>query len=568
MFKDHPKGLFVAFFANMGERFGFYTMLAIFTLFLQAKYDLSTARASQVYGIFMSCVYFFPLVGGLLADRILGYGKTISLGLVIMFVGYLLLAIPTAMDTGFPLIIAALATIAIGTGFFKGNLQALVGKLYDDPKYSASRDRAFSIFYMGINIGAMFAPTAAEAINNWILSKAHYFYNSRIPALANQYLKGALTDAGEYLGFAQAQDPTVTMETLGAFSTNYVNALSKSYHYGFAVACVSLIVSMIIFWGFRRYYGHADYMVSHKAAGGASGAGKGTAAPSHVETLTPEQTKERLIALALVYCVVIFFWMSFHQSGLTMTFFARDYTQPSVGRMTNLWFDLFGLLPIFLTVLGAYFVLRKESSGIVRGLGAAGFVLFAALTYYRFRGYGDVNPFTPQKFQHFNPFFIVALTPLVVSIFSALNSRGKEPSAPRKIGYGMLITAVGFLILAIGSIGLSNPKALGGTVAPPDQLVSPYWLISTYFILTIAELFLSPMGISFVSKVAPPQYKGLMQGGWFAATAIGNYLVAVVGTLWTRLPVWGTWMLLVICCVLSATFMFGVMKRLERATKS
>lgn len=564
MLQGHPKGLFVAFFANMGERFGFYTMLAIFMLFLQAKYGFSAARASQIYGGFMFCVYFFPLLGGLLADRVLGYGKTIGLGLIIMFIGYLLLAIPSTMNTGFPLIIAALATIALGTGFFKGNLQALVGKLYDDPKYSAGRDRAFSIFYMGINIGAMFAPTAAETINNWILSKAHYFYDNRIPALANQFLKGTLADASQYLGYAQAQDPGITMETLGAFSTNYINVLSKSYHYGFGVACISLIVSMIIFWGFRRHYGHADYMVS-RTAGGAM---KGTAAPSHVESLTPAQVKERLIALGLVYFVVVFFWMSFHQNGVTMTLFARDYTQPSVGKMTNLWFDLFGLLPIFLAVVGAYFALRKGGSGLVRGLGAIGFVLFAALAYLRYNGYADVNPFTPQKFQHFNPFFIVALTPLFVALFSVLNAKGKEPSAPRKIGYGMLITAAGFLVLVVGSIGLSSPKMLGGTVAPPDQLVSPYWLIWTYFILTIAELFLSPMGISFVSKVAPPQYKGLMQGGWFAATAIGNYLLAIIGSLWMRLPVWGLWMVLVACCTLSATFMFSVMKRLERATKT
>ncbi len=561
MLQGHPKGLIVAFFANMGERFGFYTMVAIFVLFIQAKYGLSAARAGQVYGYFMFCVYFFPLFGGLIADRVLGYGKTISIGLVVMFVGYLMLAMPSTMNTGFPLVVAALATIALGTGLFKGNLQALVGKLYDDPQYSANRDRAFNIFYMGINIGAMFAPTAAEKINTWILAKSHFFYDSHIPALANQFLKGTLADATEYLGIAQKQDPTVTMQTLGAFSTSYINALAKSYHYGFGVACVSLIASMIIFWSFRKYYGHADYMVR-------GGAAKGTAAPSHVETLTPAQTKERIIALALVYVVVVFFWMSFHQSGLTMTLFARDYTQPSVGQATNLWFDLFGLLPIFLAVIGAYFALRKGSSGLVRGLGVLGFVVFAVLAYLKYRGYGATNPFTPQKFQHFNPFFIVALTPLVVAGFGALNRRGKEPSAPRKIGYGMLITAGGFLVLLIGSLGLSSPKALGGTVAPADQLVSPYWLISTYFILTIAELFLSPMGISFVSKVAPPQYKGLMQGGWFAATAIGNYLLAVIGFLWLKLPVWGTWAVLVVCCLLSATFMFGVMKRLERATKT
>jgi len=561
MFKGHPKGLIVAFFANMGERFGFYTMVAIFVLFMQAKYGMNAAAASRVYGTFMACVYFFPLFGGIIADKVLGYGKTISMGLVVMFIGYLLLALPSAMGTGFPLVVTALGVIAIGTGLFKGNLQALVGKLYDDPKFSASRDRAFNLFYMGINIGAMFAPTAAETINNWILHKAHFFYDNRIPALANHYLKGTLTDATEYLGIAQAQDPSVTMETLSQFSTNYINVLSKSYHYGFGVACISLIISMIIFWGFRKHYVEADYMVGRTAQGKA-------AAPAHVETLTSAQVKERFIALFLVYFVVIFFWMSFHQSGVTMTYFARDYTQPSVGHATNLWFDLFGLLPLFLSLIGLYFAVKKGSSTQARGIGALAFVVFAVLTYLRYRTYGDTNPFTPQKFQHFNPFFIVALTPIVVGAFGWMNSKGKEPTAPRKIGYGMLITAGAFMLLVLASRGLTSPKALSGEVAPTSELVSPYWLISTYFILTIAELFLSPMGISFVSKVAPPQYKGLMQGCWFAATAAGNYLLAVIGALWMKLPLWGLWLVLVGCCLLSATFIFSVMKRLERAAKS
>ncbi|OPZ80310.1 MAG: Dipeptide and tripeptide permease B [bacterium ADurb.Bin431] len=156
----------------------------------------------------------------------------------------------------------------------------------------------------------------------------------------------------------------------------------------------------------------------------------------------------------------------------------------------------------------------------------------------------------------------------MVAIFSWLNTRGKDPSAPRKIGIGMLITAAGFLILVLSSIGLPSPKELSGQVAPAASLVSPYWLISTYLTLTIAELFLSPMGISFVAKVAPPKYKGLMQGGWFAATALGNYLLSVIGYFWMRVPLWALWTILVVCCLLSATFIFSVMKRLERATQS
>jgi POT family proton-dependent oligopeptide transporter len=477
-----------------------------------------------------------------------------------MFLGYVLMAVPSTLGANFWLVIVALAVIALGTGLFKGNLQALVGNLYDSPKYGALRDRAFNIFYMGINIGAMFAPTASEKVCNWILSASNYSYDARIPALANDFMKGRLADAAEYLSIAQAQSPGVTLDSLKTFSESYINALSKSYHYGFGVACLSLIISMLIFWGFRKFYAQADLTERQKA--------KSEALRAQVVELTPQQTKERLIALGLVFFVVIFFWMAFHQSAVTMTYFARDYTVPSVGKATNLWFDIVGLLSIFGAVIGLVFLLRKGSRPTARLLGGAAFAVFSVLTYMRYSGYADSNPFTPQKFQHFNPFFIVALTPLIVGFFAFLNKIGKEPSTPRKIGFGMLITAVSFAILVIGSQGLPSPGALGGRVAPPDSLVSVYWLISTYFLLTIAELFLSPMGISFVSRVAPPKYKGLMQGGWFAATAIGNNLVGVVGYFWLRVPLWAVWSILVVCCLLSAGFMFLVMKRLERAARA
>ncbi|MCK4360967.1 MAG: MFS transporter, partial [Bacteroidales bacterium] len=266
MLKQHPKGLFVAFFANMGERFGFYTMIAIFVLFLQAKYGYSAAEASQIYGTFLAFVYFLPLLGGYIADKFLGYGKTISIGLVVMFIGYFLLAIPTTMNSGFGLVVTALAVICLGTGLFKGNLQALVGNLYDNPKYSKNRDVAFNIFYMGINIGAMFAPSTAEAINNWILKTHNFFYDNRIPALAHKYMDGTINNISEYLTIAQKQDSSVTTETLGTFTTDYINALSQSYHYGFGVACISLIASMIIFWAFKKYYKSADLTEKQKAA--------------------------------------------------------------------------------------------------------------------------------------------------------------------------------------------------------------------------------------------------------------------------------------------------------------
>jgi POT family proton-dependent oligopeptide transporter len=420
------------------------------------------------------------------------------------------------------------------------------------------RDRAFNIFYMGINVGAMFAPTASEKISNWILSSAHFTYDARIPALANDFLKGRMADAGAYLELARAQDPAVTLDALGRFSETYINTLSKSYHFGFGVACISLVISMIIFWAFRKHYAHADLTEKQKA--------KSALHKAEVVTLTPQETKERLLALGLVFFVVIFFWMAFQQSAATMTFFARDYTVPSVGKVSNLWLDLASLLSISFAVLGLILLLRRGAKTIGRVVGGAMFGIFTLVAILRYGGFQDVNPFTPQRFQHFNPFFIVALTPVIVALFGYLNRKGKEPSAPRKIAVGMLLTALAFSLLVIASIGLPSPKSLGGLVAPPSAQVSVYWLISTYFLVTIAELFLSPIGISFVSKVAPPKYKGLMQGAWFAATAIGINLIGVVGYLWMRVPLWALWSILVVACLLSAGFMIAVMKRLEKAS--
>jgi POT family proton-dependent oligopeptide transporter len=483
------------------------------------------------------------------------------MGLIVMFTGYLMIAIPTSMDGGLPLIIAGLAVISIGTGLFKGNLQALVGNLYDDPKYSKRRDVAFNIFYMGINIGAMFAPTAAESISNMMLKRYDLFYKADIPALAHRYLEGDSSIAESLRGFAAEQPAFAEMGgDLTSFSGYYINHLAESYHWAFGVACLSLIASMLIFWGFRKHYRHADLTERQKA--------KDETMREKMVVLSPVQVRERMIALFLVFFVAMFFWMSFHQNGAAMTAFARDYTVDSVGKYTNIWFDLFGLLPIFLSVIGLIFVIRKKSSSTQKLIGAVAFAGFAILAWLRISGYADSNDFTPQKFQHFNPFFIVALTPIIVGFFTWLAARDKEPSAPKKIGIGMIITALGFVIMVVGSLSLLgySPAELGEIRAPEDKLVGPYWLITTYFTLTIAELFLSPMALSFISKVSPPQYKGMMQGAWLAATAIGNYGVALVGIMWNKVQLWIFWGILVAACLLAATFIFSILKKLEKAT--
>ena len=553
MFKNQPKGLYALALANTGERFGYYTMLAIFLLFIQAKFGFSAAVATQIYSIFLAAVYFMPLFGGILADRI-GYGKCVTLGIVVMFAGYLCLSIPTGADAiGKTLMFGALALIAVGTGLFKGNLQVMVGNLYDDPKYASKRDAAFSLFYMAINIGAMFAPSAAKSVTNFFLGKSGLFYDANIPSLAHQYLDGTISAENATKLTDLASQMSVNGMDMTAFSQFYIEQLSAAYNYGFAVACVSLVISVAIYYGCRSWFKHADVnSVQAKAA--------------HVEEveLTPQQTKSRITALLLVFAVVVFFWMAFHQNGATMTIFARDYTSNIADGLTRIGFNIWGLVLIAISI---YTLFSTFQATVVRTrviLGLVTLALWGGVAAIYFSMPAEVM-IQPSDFQQFNPFFVVALTPVSLAIFGALAAKGKEPSAPRKIGYGMMVAAAGFLILTVGSMGLASPKELGGTVS--DVLVSPNWLISTYLVLTFAELLLSPMGISFVSKVAPPKYKGAMMGCWFAATAIGNYLVSIPGLLWDKLPLWGIWTLLIALCLLSALFIFSIMKKLESATK-
>ena len=552
MFKDQPRGLFALALANTGERFGYYTMLAIFLLFIQAKFGFSAAAATQIYSIFLAGVYFMPLFGGMLADKI-GYGRCVTIGIGVMFLGYLCLSIPTSPDlAGKILMFGALALIAVGTGLFKGNLQVMVGNLYDDPKYAAKRDSAFSLFYMAINIGAMFAPSMAKAVTNFFLGKSGLVYNAEIPALAHQIMGGNLENAGKLTELAGTMSGSAGMDAL-AFSNFYIDKLSNAYNYGFAVACISLIVSIAIYYGCRSWFKHADVTAKQAKAANAS----------EVE-LTPEQTKSRITALMLVFAVVIFFWMAFHQNGATMTLFARDYTASSVSGFTRIGFNIGSLFLIAVSIYTLFGIFQSEEKKSKIVCGAATLLLWGG-AYWIYSGMSGVVKILPSDFQQFNPFFVVALTPLSMAIFGALAKKGKEPSAPRKIGLGMIVAAVGFSILTVASIGLASPKELGGTVSP--DLVSPEWLISTYFVLTFAELLLSPMGISFVSKVAPPKYKGAMMGCWFAATAIGNYLVSIPGAIWNKVPLWGVWTLLIALCLISALFIFSIMKKLESATE-
>ncbi len=505
MFKNHPKGLLSAALANMGERFGFYTMMAILVLFLQSKFGLDGGKAGLIYSIFYFSIYILAFVGGLIADKTRNYKGTILMGLVLMAGGYLLIAIPTPTPVAnVPLFLTitciGLFIIAFGNGLFKGNLQALVGQMYDNEQYGKMRDSGFSLFYMFINVGGIFAPLAAIGVRKWWLGLHNYTYNADLPSLCHSQLNGTLSTqaATEYSKLA-TEVSGAPVADLTAFANDYLNVFTTGFHYAFGVAIFAMAISLLIYvFNKKRFPNPKD-----KSA---------KVDPSNLANIEMDvkEVKQRIYALFAVFAVVIFFWFSFHQNGLTLTFFARDYT--------NL--NIFGM------------------------------------------------PITAEVFQSMNPFFVVFLTPIVMALFGYLRARNIEPSTPKKIALGMGIAATGFVVMVIGSYFSNLPLHSEVVAAGASSVkVTPFLLIGTYFILTIAELFISPLGISFVSKVAPPQYQGIMQGGWLGATAIGNQLLFIGAIFYESIPIWLTWTLFVSVCLISMFTMIFMLKWLERVAK-
>ena len=508
MFNKHPKGLIAAALANMGERFGFYIMMAILTLFISAKFGLSETTTGYIYSAFYASIYILALVGGIIADKTKNFKGTIMVGLIMMAIGYVIIAWPTVTPVStnssrLPFLLTitciGLAVIAFGNGLFKGNLQALVGQMYDNEQYSKMRDSGFSLFYMFINVGAIFAPMLAVGIRNWWLRQCGYGYNADLPALCHGEINGTITpEAKETLTRLATEVSGQQVTDLTAFANDYLNVFVTGFHYAFAAAIGAMSISLII------------YLLNKKNFPDPSQKAVAQSKQTQVVEMSVAEVRQRLLALFAVFGVVIFFWFSFHQNGLTLTYFAKEYTA----------LNLFGM---------------------------------------------DI---TAELFQSLNPFFVVFLTPLVMAVFEWQRKRGTEPSTPKKIAIGMGIAATAFLVMTIGSYFANLPlhKDIIAAGTSPVK-VTPLLLIVTYFILTVAELYISPLGISFVSKVAPPKYQGIMQGGWLGATALGNQLLVIGAVLYESIPIWMTWGVFVIACCISMFTMLAMLKWLERVAK-
>jgi POT family proton-dependent oligopeptide transporter len=530
MFKNHPKGLLGAALSNMGERFGFYIMMAILSLFISAKFGLGEVHTGIIFSIFYALIYVLALVGGLIADKTRNYKGTILAGLLVMAVGYMIIAFPTPTPVPnhtfyLTLTCFGLLVIAFGNGLFKGNLQALVGQMYDKPAYTKFRDTGFMMFYIFINVGAVFAPIIAVGLRNWWLTRNNFDYNGDLPELCHLYLKqGESIDPASLEKLQQyAQDAVIGSDapaTLLDFCNQYLDVFNRGFQYAFVGAIVAMLISLVIYLCNKRTFpdpAKVNVDAREKSDAKEKPAKADITVSKQEIAMNAAEIKQRIWALFAVFGIVIFFWFSFHQNGYSLTYFARDY-------------------------------INLEAIDINIGI-------------TRFKG--------AELFQSVNPFFVVFLSPILIYIFGALRKKGKEPSTPRKIGIGMGIAALGYVFLLVCSMALPDKAALSGM--SPDALatmrLTPWVMVGMYFILTVAELFIAPLGLSFVSKVAPPHLQGLMQGCWLSATAVGNLLVFIGGILYTSVPLWTCWLVFVVACALSMTAMLAMVKWLERVAR-
>ena len=507
MFKNQPKGLIPAALSNMGERFGYYIMNAVLVLFLCSKFGLSEETSTLIYSFFYAGIYVLSLVGGLIADKTQNYKSTIIWGLVIMTLGYVVLAFPIFATQEnhtwlLTLTCAALFFIAFGNGLFKGNLQAIVGQLYDNPRYAAQRDSGFQIFYVFINIGGLIAPFIAPMLRSWWLDVNGMVYNASFPAMCHQFLSVSDSMTNENINQLYALATAVGyngVQAMQEFCSEYLNVFNTGIHYSFFASVAAMVISIIIFVSTKKGLPTPSKKVKEETV---------SYTPEEKRAMAKE-IRQRMYALFAVLGIAIFFWFSFHQNGTSMSLFARDFV--------------------------------------------------------------DTSAVAPEIWQAVNPFFVIVLTPLIMLLFSSLSRRGREISTPKKIAIGMGLAGVAYLFLTIFSMVMDYPSGteFRELMASGVTVVKAGWwvLILYYFFMTVAELFISPLGRSFVSKVAPKNLQGLCQGLWLTATALGNLLLWIGPLIYNKCPIWVAWVVFLVVCLISMGAMLGMLKWLERVTK-
>ena len=525
MLKAHPKGLMILFFTEMWERFGYYLMLGIFTLYMiapeSAKFagkGMSNMEAADIYGTFLALVYLTPFIGGLLADRILGYRKSIYIGGILMAAGYIGLSIPNSMMAFY----ISLLLIILGNGMFKPNVSVLLGKLYEKPEYEHLKDSGYNIFYMGINFGAFVCNFIAAWLRltygwGWAFAAAGVgmligivwfaFGTMRIPEIKEADKISPKQEGDQSMGriFTVLLIPAFVAAAIGWFIPD--NIFGSDSNDAFIFFTLPVLLFFFNTW-----------------------------------RLAPKKDKAPIAALLSIFGVVIIFWAVFHQNGSALTYWAKNNTNRELGPKMEI---------VINTIAKAEEVSTVPREQKIVGLHGEDLGTEVKSSYY-FDNYNkelpvgnvdekpdDVNDndwdkirdsskhgkvkLWPTELQaSINPFFVIIFTPLIVVFFNFLGRRKREPSTPGKIAWGMLISAVSWIIMVVAAIVSSNGL----------DKASVAWLFGVYGVITIGELCLSPMGLSLVSKLAPKRIAALMMGGWFLSTAIGNKLSGVLSGMW------------------------------------
>jgi len=506
--QKHPSGLPYLFFTEMWERFGYYLMIGIFVLYAtdtkRGGLELERADASDVFGTFIALVYITPFIGGLIADRILGYRKSIVFGGLLMGLGYMLLAIPNNFTTFY----LSLGIIILGNGFFKPNISTLLGNLYNEDQYRDKKDDGYSIFYMGINVGGLICNFVAAYLRN-----------------------------------------------------------TYGWSYAFMAAGVGMFIGVLVFLLGSRHYAHAD--IKKEPVAGEASVGKMLSAVLLPALLTGVgawqlpgnifgsdstdafifgaipvvgfylwilwkanvEDKKAIRALLTIYAIVVAFWAVFKQNGTALTTWAEFYTDRSMPAVMEPPAKFMGMVQTVDYKMDS-FPRYDEQFRTQRDPVSKKIVKAYTLPPY----YSNIPPeqhppqgtstklISTEIYQSVNPFFVIVLTPLLIWFFSWLRRRGKEPTTPAKIGWGLVISALSTLVTVWAVVACHNGA----------EKASSWWIIATYGVVTVGELFLSPMGLSMVSKMAPRHIAGLMMGGWQLATSLGNKLSGVLATLWDK----------------------------------
>jgi POT family proton-dependent oligopeptide transporter len=484
----------------MWERFGYYLMIGIFTLYLKDTvngFSMTEAEASDLYGTFIAFVFLTPFVGGLLADRVLGYRRSITMGGIMMGIGYCLMSVHSL-----PMLYLSMTLVILGNGFFKPNISTLLGNLYNNEQYKDKKDEGYNIFYMGINIGAFVCNFFGAALYNMIGWGAAFI----------------AAGIGMFIG--------IIIFWVGTKHFKHVDVIKPKSDSDLPLWKIfaAVLLPSIVF-GLIGYFLPEPLVGSHSTDAFLFGCIPVVVFYGRLYVKSPKEEKKPIAAMLAIFSVVILFWAVFKQNGSTLNTWADRYTDREVPNAVAPVLSKLKLVDesnvyvkdTFVVMDQQFRVLDKEKTEITYP------PYFKNVEKSKLPKEGEgIKLINTNLFQSVNPFWVVALTPLVLAFFAFLRRKNKEPSTPAKIAFGLTISALSCFIMIAGVYASQN-----GMIK-----TSAWWFISSYGVITIGELFLSPMGLSLVSKLSPPRLTALMMGGWFLATSIGNKLSGVLSSLW------------------------------------